>query len=94
VRVKRTLIFLAACSARSADFTPAPDASTFVSCETTTACTLECATPSSWTTSECKIVERLECTDSYESGTAYGCALECGRASRVVASCNDPPSSR
>ena len=87
MRVKRTLIFLAACSARSFDFTTPPDASTRVSCETTTTCTLECATPSSWTTAECKVVDRGECVDSYQSGTAYGCALECGRTTRVVASC-------
>ena len=87
--MKRTLIFLAACSARSIDFTTPPDASTHVACETTTTCTLECTKPATWTTTECKSADRAECTDSYESGTAYGCALECGRTSRVVASCND-----
>ncbi|HEX4512131.1 MAG TPA: hypothetical protein VH054_01300 [Polyangiaceae bacterium] len=95
--MKRTIIFLAACSARSFDTTPPPDAttSTLVACETTKTCALECTTPSSWTTIDCKPIERDACTDTHESGTAYGCTLECSYATRVVASCNvDPTSSK
>jgi hypothetical protein len=94
--VKRTIIFLAACSARSFDTTPPPDAttSTLVACETTKTCALECTNPSSWTTTECKTIERDACTDTHESGTAYGCTLECSDATRIVASCTDPTSSK